>query len=66
VARISNQYFQSLSAGQDLLWWGLYKAEPFLLGTGLRKKALAEAMRHVHYEVRHHPCTTFPATGELR
>ncbi len=36
---------------QDVLWWSLYKAEGLLLGSGLRKKALAEVMRHVHYEV---------------
>lgn len=35
---------------QDVLWWALYKAEGLLLGSGLRKKALAEVMRHVHYE----------------
>lgn len=37
---------------QDVLWWLLYKAEGLLLGSGLRKKALAKVMRHVHYEVR--------------
>ena len=37
---------------QDLLWWTLYKAEPFLVGSTLRKKALDEAIRHIHYEVR--------------
>ena len=36
---------------QDLLWWSLYKAEPFLVGSTLRKKALDEAIRHIHYEV---------------
>ena len=36
---------------QDVLWWTLYKAEGMLLGSRLRKKALAEVMRHVHYEV---------------
>lgn len=35
---------------QDVLWWSLYKAEGLLLGSGLRKKALQEVMRHVHYE----------------
>ncbi len=39
---------------QDVLWWALYKAEGLLLGSGLRKKALAEVMRHVHYEAS--PC----------
>lgn len=38
---------------QDLLWWGLYKAEPLLQGSQLRKKAIAEAMDHIHYEVRY-------------
>lgn len=44
---------------QDLLWWSLYKAEPFLLGWGswLRKKALDEAIRHIRYEVNEiSPC----------
>jgi len=41
---------------QDILWWALYKAEVLLLGSGLRKKALAEVMRHVHYEVS--PCSS--------
>jgi hypothetical protein len=27
---------------QDVLWWALYKAEPWLLGSWLRKTALAE------------------------
>ncbi|KAK9909494.1 hypothetical protein WJX75_003160 [Coccomyxa subellipsoidea] len=35
---------------QDVLWWSLYKAEGLLLGSSLRKKALQEVMRHVHYE----------------
>ena len=39
---------------QDVLWWALYKAEGLLLGSSLRKKALAEVMRHVHYEAS--PC----------
>lgn len=37
---------------QDVLWWTLYQAEPLLLGSRLRKKALAECMKHIHYEVR--------------
>jgi len=41
---------------QDILWWALYKAEGLLLGSGLRMKALAEVMRHVHYEVS--PCSS--------
>ena len=35
---------------QDLLWWTLSKAERFLMGSWLRKKALAEVMVHIHYE----------------
>ena len=36
---------------QDVLWWTLYQAEGLLLGSRLRKRALQEVMRHVHYEV---------------
>ena len=36
---------------QDVLWWALYQLERPLLGSALRQKALAEVMRHVHYEV---------------
>ncbi|PRW45118.1 Cycloartenol synthase isoform A [Chlorella sorokiniana] len=36
---------------QDVLWWSLYKfGEPLLLGSRLRKRALAECMKHIHYE----------------
>jgi len=35
---------------QDCLWWVLYKAENVLLGSWLRKTALKEVMRHIHYE----------------
>ena len=35
---------------QDILWWSLSKAEPFLMGSWLRKKALKETMVHIHYE----------------
>jgi cycloartenol synthase len=35
---------------QDLLWWTLSKAERFLMGSWLRKKALKETMVHIHYE----------------
>ena len=38
--------------GQDVLWWTLYQAEGLLKGSWLRRKALAECMRHIHYEVR--------------
>lgn len=37
---------------QDVLWWTLYQAEGLLKGSWLRRKALAECMRHIHYEVR--------------
>jgi hypothetical protein len=36
---------------QDVLWWVLYQAEGLLLGSQLREKALAEVMKHIHYEV---------------
>ena len=36
---------------QDLVWWTLYKCEPLLLGSRLRGRALAECMKHIHYEV---------------
>ena len=39
------------SLTQDLLWWALYKAEPLLLGSSLRQKALAKAIEYIHYEV---------------
>ncbi|KAL6746722.1 cycloartenol synthase [Haematococcus lacustris] len=35
---------------QDVLWWALYKVEPLLLGSRLRRAALAECMKHIHYE----------------
>jgi len=35
-----------------VLWWTLYQAEGALKGSWLRRKALAECMRHVHYEAR--------------
>ncbi|KAI7837939.1 hypothetical protein COHA_008245 [Chlorella ohadii] len=36
---------------QDVLWWSLYRfGEPLLLGSRLRKRALAECMKHIHYE----------------
>ena len=32
--------------------WALYRfGEPLLLGSRLRKRALAECMKHIHYEV---------------
>ncbi len=37
---------------QDVLWWTLYQAEGALKGSWLRRKALAECIRHVHYEAR--------------
>ncbi len=36
---------------QDVLWWTLAKLEPWIQNTRLRKAALAEVMRHVHFEV---------------
>ncbi|PSC70347.1 Cycloartenol synthase isoform B [Micractinium conductrix] len=35
---------------QDVLWWTLYQAEPLLLGSRLRNRALKECMKHIHYE----------------
>lgn len=35
-----------------MLWWTLYQAEPMLCGSWLRRKALAECMKHIHYEDR--------------
>ncbi|GAX75143.1 hypothetical protein CEUSTIGMA_g2587.t1 [Chlamydomonas eustigma] len=35
---------------QDVLWWILYKAENVLMGSWLRKKAMEEIMKHIHYE----------------
>lgn len=40
---------------QDVLWWGLSRVEPLLHDSWLRKKALKEVMRLVHYEVRAPP-----------
>ena len=37
---------------QNVLWWIMSKAENFLLGSSLRKSALEECMRLIHYEVR--------------
>ena len=35
-----------------MLWWVLYKAENVLMGSSLRKMAMTEIMKHIHYEVR--------------
>eukprot|EP00873_Tetraselmis_striata_P019221 jgi/Tetstr1/439485/TSEL_027917.t1 len=35
---------------QDVLWWALYQAEGLLVGSSLRKRALAHVMEHIHYE----------------
>jgi cycloartenol synthase len=35
---------------QDVLWWGLYKAEGVLIKSPLRRWACREVMKHVHYE----------------
>ena len=37
---------------QDVLWWVLYKMEPFLKGSFLRDWSVKETMKHIHYEVR--------------
>lgn len=36
---------------QDFLWWTLAKLEPWIQTTRLRSNALAEVMRHIHFEV---------------
>ncbi len=38
-----------------MLWWTLYQAEGVLMGSWLRRMALAECMRHIHYEARDGP-----------
>ncbi|GLI71700.1 hypothetical protein VaNZ11_017006 [Volvox africanus] len=35
---------------QDVMWWVLYKAENILQGSFLRRMALAQCMKHIHYE----------------
>ncbi|CAD7703492.1 unnamed protein product, partial [Ostreobium quekettii] len=35
---------------QDVLWWFLYKCEYLLMGSSLRKKALKETLKLIHYE----------------
>ncbi|KAH7624092.1 hypothetical protein Ndes2526B_g01344 [Nannochloris sp. 'desiccata'] len=35
---------------QDFVWWALSKTERVLLNSKLRTKALAECMKHIHYE----------------
>jgi len=35
---------------QDVVWWSLYKLEPLLMGSRLRRRALTEVMKHIHYE----------------
>jgi len=35
---------------QDVLWWTLSKVEKLLLGSRLRRRALNECMKHIHYE----------------
>ena len=37
---------------QDVLWWTLSRLEPWIQGSRLRRAALEEVMRLVHYEVR--------------
>ena len=43
---------ETVCTPQDVLWWTLYQAEGALKGSWLRRKALAECMRHIHYEVQ--------------
>jgi len=35
---------------QDCVWWVLYQCEGVLKGSWLRKQALKEIMKHIHYE----------------
>lgn len=56
---------------QDVLWWALYQAEGLLVGSSLRKRALAHVMEHIHYEVPPPPPPPFlppltPNSGSLR
>lgn len=44
---------------QDVLWWTLATVEPWIQKTQLRKKALVEVMRHVHFEVTILPALVF-------
>jgi hypothetical protein len=39
-------------SAQDFIWWTLSRLEPWIQGSRLRKAALEEVMRLVHYEVR--------------
>lgn len=60
-----------VAARQDLIWWTLSRAEPWIQGSRLRKAALAEVMRHVHFEVSmlHTELLSWPAmqcSGEDR
>ena len=36
---------------QNVLWWVMSRAEKVLLGSRLRKAALSECMKLIHYEV---------------
>lgn len=36
---------------QDVIWWTLSRLEPWIQGSRLRKAALEEVMRLIHYEV---------------
>ena len=50
---------------QDVLWWGLSRVEPLLHGSWLRKRALKEVMRLVHYEVSRFTLSLYSATKPL-
>jgi hypothetical protein len=41
---------------QDLIWWTLSRLEPWIQGSRLRRAALEEVMRLVHYEVGLRAC----------
>jgi cycloartenol synthase len=43
-------------AVQDALWWGLNQAEPWLVGSRLRRAALRKVMTHIHYEDENTRC----------
>ena len=41
---------------QDVLWWTLSRADPWLIGSSLRQAACKETFKHICYEVRC-PCS---------
>ena len=44
------EYLLNVLMVQDVLWWVFYQGEGILRGSWLRRKAMAEVMRLVHYE----------------